>query len=425
MRCSALSVFSPLGHDRVSESDRSAMSPRERRAYFLPLEERVLASEQLWPPDAPREARVRGLAAALAASPCWSELPDALMLVRPHDPPAIVIAGRFEPSEAARVELLRAQLELIVARTRYRDYGDVEGDCAALADRLLDRLGPSARSDYRMVGIPRGGRIVSGMLSYLLDLPPDRCSDSVGSGDPLLVVDDCAISGTRFRSFLAHVRSDEVVFAHLWSCPPLRAAIEEEEPSVSACVAGRDLEEVGLELSAGEYEAWKERWSQRDVAIDRGYWRGLTEHVCFPWNEPDVQVWNPVAEREEAGWRVVPPERCLENRVATDATRVLLQPPARGPLRPADDVVFGDAGDAILVARPGEATCWSLEGTAAASWRAMVTRGTAEGIVAELAAGYEADADVIAADVDSFVDELRAHQLITSEPSKADGVGTP
>lgn len=384
------------------------MAPDDRTAYYMALDERVLrqAEGHIWASDTPIEERAVAVASALASSPAWNDLPDATMLVRAHAPPAVVVAGRFGDAEAARLESLRAQLEQIVSRTRYRAYQDVEADCAALADRLLDRVGPTVRTDYRLVGIPRGGHVVAGLLSYCLDVPASRCGGAAEPGECLLVVDDCAISGARFRDFLSRSQAGEVVFGQLWSPAPLRAAIEEAEPRVTACVSGRNTTEVGRSLPSEEYEAWRHRWEERPVDSDLGYWWGLTEHVCFPWNEPDIRTWNEVTRRIERGWRVIPPARCLENRVTFDSDRLQLQPRATGPLRPAEDVVFGGSDDGVLVARRGAATCWRLDGSAGDIWEAMVERGTREGIVEELSRRYDGGAETLRSDAETFLDRL-------------------
>lgn len=401
------------------------MAPDDPTAYFLPLEDGLLTAESPWAPETSTEERAIGLAGALTASPAWRDLPDAVMLVRPHRPAAIVIAGRFDAAAAARLEGLPEQIGQVLARTRYRDHRQVEEDCAALSDRLLERVGPSVRSSFRVAGIPRGGQVVAGLLSYCLDVPADRCGGTAGDGEPLLVVDDCALTGARFRAWLEGTEAEEVVFAPLWAAPPLREAIEEAEPRVAACVSGRDLREVGRDLPAEEYRAWRRRWAERSVETDLGYWWGLTEHVCFPWNEPDVRVWNEASGRVERGWRVVPPERCLENRVASDARRVSVQPRAVGPLRPADDVVFGADGDGVLLARRGADACWRLEGTAAAIWSAMVESGSREAIVAALSERYEADEAALDDDVEAFLGELASRGVVTDEPRGPHGGAAP
>jgi hypothetical protein len=179
--------------------------------------------------------------------------------------------------------------------------------------------------------MPRGGFIVLGMLAYVLDLRPAQLAPSPPSDVPLVVTDDCAISGVRFSDMLDRCENRQVIFSHLYSHPDLRIAIERREPRVLACVSAQDLTDYAPAYYGDQYEAWRERWRQRP---NPGYWVGQPDHVCFAWNEPDTVFWNPVAQQAESAWRLLPPELCLKNRrkFAPEDARVQLQPEGKGPL---------------------------------------------------------------------------------------------
>ena len=68
---------------------------------------------------------------------------------------------------------------------------------------------------------------------------------------------------------------------------------------------------------------------------------GLARHLCFPWKETNRLLWNPVTERVEIAWHVVPPELCLENRIRPAVQiQVHVPLPAGGPLRSPDHVFY-------------------------------------------------------------------------------------
>ena len=149
---------------------------------------------------------------------------------------------------------------------------------------------------------------------------------------PLVVVDDCALSGARFRQFIDKSENQRVIFAPLYSHPDLRTAIESRESRVLTCVSAQDLKDYGPEELKDEYPAWQERWHHR--LEGSRYWVGQVDHVCFAWNEPDRVIWNPVTQQVETGWRVVPPELCLKNAPYLDSSRlqVRVQDEVIGPL---------------------------------------------------------------------------------------------
>jgi hypothetical protein len=146
-------------------------------------------------------------------------------------------------------------------------------------------------------------------------VPRDRVGDRVdarGDDGPLVIVDDCAISGLRLRDLLAENGSRHVVLATLLSSPGLRRAVRDATPRVLAFATGDDLHDHGEEL-LDDYAGWRRTWSER---VPERYHTGLLDLVCFPWSEPDLRLWNPVTERIEPSWWLAPPEACLAHRVA-------------------------------------------------------------------------------------------------------------
>ena len=244
--------------------------------------------------DMPKPAdRLRALGRALAASPRFKEMSQAVLVVRTEEPMRLALLGRFSSAEIVRAEALPSILDKGLRRLRYVSYGDAEDAARSLAGQLMDGLGAETLARCRFVGLPRGGLIVMGMLAYLLDLRAEQIGDSGRSVNgmtdntaPLVVVDDCALSGLRFAETLEQTVAPSVVFAHLFSHPSLRESIWEHEPRVSGCYAGQDLRDLADELLDEDRAVWEERWHRRSDG--RAYWFGLPEHVCFPWNEPDI-----------------------------------------------------------------------------------------------------------------------------------------
>ena len=120
----------------------------------------------------------------------------------------------------------------------------------------------------------------------LLHLDREQTAPLHPENRPLIVVDDCALSGVRLSQFLRGCGSSRVLFAPLYSHPELRTAIRRLEPRIEDVLSAADI--LGERIEA-------------DLA--EGYWRGDTEPLAFPWNEPDRSIWNPAAERWEAAWR--------------------------------------------------------------------------------------------------------------------------
>lgn len=352
------------------------------------------------------------LARALAVSPLWREISDACIVARPRLQPVLGVLGRFDAAGESRLAALGQGLNDVMTRLRHVDYTQAEQDCEQLAAQLVERFGRNELGHFRFTTIPRGGLLVLGMLAYYLGLERRQLESPHPPDVTLVVVDDCALTGARFGRFLERRESRQVVFAHLYSHPDLRAAIEAREPRVRACLAAQDLHDYGPERLGDEYSAWRERWLDR---LDSPrYWVGQPDHVCFAWNEPDRFFWNPVTERVESGWRIVPPELCLKNRLApgTEPIPVQVQPEGKGPLKPSEYVLFGEFEGQIVVGNLETGESFGLADVAADTWRAIVEYGNLEDVVDALLRDYDVDEATLRADLRAFVDDLLARGLL-------------
>jgi hypothetical protein len=324
--------------------------------------------------------------------------------------------GSFTSADEFRIALLREHLPPQLASLRYVDYKQAERDCEELAVRLLDRLGRDALSDFHFVAIPRGGLIVLGMLSYLLHLDPAQLDPPAAPDTPTVAVDDCAFSGARFGRFLDGSTSHDVVFAHLYSHPDLRSAIEAAESRVQACVAARDLHDYALERLGAEYLAWKDRWKERSG--ESRYWFGQPELVCFPWNEPDGGFWDPFTEHIERSWRLVPPEYCLKNRPSPDAEPlpIQVQSESSGELMPSKRCLWGELDGKILLADLDTGDSLGLDEVAGDMWRAIVEHGTNPEAVDSLLRIYGTDEATLQTDFHEFAQKLIDLGLLQTGP---------
>jgi hypothetical protein len=323
----------------------------------------------------------------------------------------VALFGVWTEDELRVIRLQAQALPGVLSHLRWVSHAQAEAGALALAGRLRDALGPEFLARARYTAIPRGGHVVLAELAYALGL--ERAQLSPGAADagaPLVVVDDCAITGARFRQFLAGpaAEADEVISAHLCSHPELRAAITREEPRVRLCVAGEDLTDHGPEDLGADYPAWQERWLARSGP--RRYWVGRTEHVCFPWSEPGRTVWDEVAGECHAGWRLVPAEHCLARRGEPRCVPVQLQPGGPGPLGAAPEVLWCSLPDRTLVAAPAGVV--ALEGVAAEMWGALIQAGTTAGALSLLTGRYPAGMASLEADLESFASQLRARGLL-------------
>jgi hypothetical protein len=403
------------------------MSARRPQAFGLLIDPDQLLPTEHYPfgldpepelagvPEAAR--RVVALARALASSPAWAEMEEAILVVRTEPPQGIAFLGHFSDDEAARVKWVPAQLRGQLPHFLHVSWTQAEAYVEMLAASLVDRFGHREVREMQFVGIPRGGLIVLGMLAYALDLDRDRLALREGNTSPVVVVDDCAISGLRFGEFLRALPPvDTVVFAHLYSHPALREAIEAREPRVRAALAAADLRDLAPEIHGEDLQAWRSRWSARSG--EHVYWVGQPEHVAYPWSEPDLGFWDTSAGVVRTGWRLVPPEACLKNRyrAGADVPRLQIQVPAGGAMDLAPGTFHGELDGRVLVAELASGQVVSLDGVAADFWHEFVRAGEPEAALARLEARYEATRAQLRSDTEAFLRELLARGLVTATP---------
>jgi len=344
------------------------------------------------------------------------DAPHSTLVVRPSPAPVLAALGNLNAEQIEALERLSNRLHALLKRARHVSYDQVERDCKVLAQHLSNHLRAGTLENAHFVGIPRGGLIVLGMLSYALDLPHAQLESSSSGAAPLVVVDDCALTGSRFRQFLRQHPDREVIFAPLYAHPELCASIKRSEPRVSACIHARDLHDYAPEELGNDRAEWQAQWRQRHP--DRRYWIGRTEHLCFPWGEADTATWNPEREQVEQGLSVVPPKHRLKTRPETDerlregSGAVQVQPAPTGPIRPTSSVLFGTVADQTIVANLDSAVCLALDDTAAAMWHALVEHGTVGDALDALLDTYTVDRATLRADLTGFAEQLASNDLL-------------
>ena len=366
---------------------------------------------------APAGARVVQLARAIASSDGWRGR-DAALVVRAEPVPLIAALGRFDEATERWLALAAQQLATILPRLVLLDHRAVETAAARLAAALSERYGREELRTFRYAAVPRGGLLVLGTLAYLLDLPRGRIETTPADGNvepseaaepPLVLVDDIAISGLRLSQTVARRSESRLVIATLHAHPELRTAFLAAHDRVEAFVAAFALRDHAPAALGDGYDGWLERWRAR--AAPGSLWIGQPDHVVYPWNEPDMGVWNEVSGREEPGWSVVPPERCLKRR-GRAALEVQLMSGGHGRLRPHPELLAGEYDSSVVIGQLGTGTSFALEGTAADIWRAIAETGDPDAAADRLARAYDADRATLAGDVAAFVAELCGAELL-------------
>ena len=359
------------------------------------------------------------LARTLARSGSWRPSSPVTLAVRAAPMPVLAAIGRFDARDEAMLAALRWQLEHVLPQVRYLDHDAVTSACGRLALEIRDHLGTSTVERAQFTAIPRGGLIVLGNLAYALGLRHEQITTrwdapSVDADAPLVIVDDCLLSGARMSLSLDALAARRVVVATLASHPDARHALADRYPNVDAVLSAVDLHDHAPGAYGASYPEWVSRWRERSGP--KALWIGQPEHICFPWHEPDVGVWDPTRSDVVRGWGMLPAELCLaQARRASQHEApwsVFVLPEADAHPRVATDVVYAAIGDTVVIAHVDEGECFAVEGVAAAMWHVLVSSAPEEHAVGALAERYECDPDTLRTDLRAFADELAAIGLL-------------
>lgn len=358
------------------------------------------------------------------------------LVVRDGAQPGLYAFGEVDAAGLERLQHLSLQAHRVNRAARYVGYVEAERLSERLAARLVERYGRAEVRSFAYRAIPRGGTIVLGLLAYALDLPAAALALSTDTSIPLVLVDDCVISGVRFKQQWHGIGERRLILATLFAPHGFAAAAAAGAASATGSdrqfdhVCAVELPDLAPELYGDAYSAWYDAWHKRQG--NEGLWIGQPEYLCFAWSEPESAFHNSVTGEIERGFTFTPSNRCLRLRHQPDgqldanlkagdrvvrapesAAAVQVQRDGPGPLHVPPSVVAADlAPDRVAVASFAEAegensrTCFLLEGSAADMWRRLIDCGTVAEAQRALQERYAVDPAILAADLESLVNSL-------------------
>lgn len=353
------------------------------------------------------------LTRALARSPIWDRMGPGILVLRTDPVPSLAALGRFDEADVARLSFLARWLEPTITSTRYLDHEAVVAAVEILAVRLRAVFGDEVRR-FDFVGVPRGGLIVLGLLAYALDLDAERLEALRDPNRPLVIVDDCALTGNRFCRFIEEDPGSQWVFAHLCSPPELRTAMIDQVLRLSHAIAAIDLRDLAPSEYGENYAEWHTQVAQR--IGDRCCWIGQPENVVFPWNEPDHNFLNTVTGESDWGWRLAPSERCLK-RGSTSFPGGIPDQVSTGNqtgYRVANRLLFGCLEEQVFLFDRSTGDTLRLDEVGARVWDGLLAGWSAERIADGIVSRFDVDMERALTDVRSLTRDFLDRGVLIS-----------
>ncbi len=251
-----------------------------------------------------------GVVSAIVRSPPAARLGRATLLFRRRPRPLLAFVGHLGEDAVARLAGLDQRIARVGPHVRVRGWEQVEEDVAALGARLRDVLGGEQLAGAHLVGVPRGGAVVAGLLGYELGLPAERFGSAAGPTALTLVVDDTAYTGLRLRERIER-QPGSLVIGCLWAASATLAYLA-DHPRVEHAVAARELPDLSEHLLGSDAAAWRARWQTRRGGDEEPL--AALPPVVWPWTEPVSSLWNDRTGEDEDGWLLAPPQLCARTR---------------------------------------------------------------------------------------------------------------
>ena len=203
-----------------------------------------------------------------------------------------------------------------------------------------------------------------------------------------------------------------IIFSPLYSSPELRSAITEREPRVRACISAHDLESC-MDSVEEDQRSFQEIFGAPDKS---DYWNGLTDYLCFAWNEPGFVFLNPVTKKIDGIWTIFPHEVCLKNGPVRIPIRV--KPDIRAEFCVAENFVTIHSDDSVTIDNLVTHDRYVLKGIAAEMWNALMEYGNQEALLTKFVNEYDIDQITLKGDISDFTRNLLSRGILKDEQGR-------
>jgi hypothetical protein len=140
------------------------------------------------------------------------------------------------------------------------------------------------------------------------------------------------------------------------------------------------------------------------------YWEGLTEYICFAWNEPSFVFLNPITKKVEGNWTIFPHEMCLKNGPVR--IPVTVQQDIRMEFCVAKDIVTIQSEDSLMIDNLVTHDRFIVKGIAAEMWNALIEYGTQEALLTKFFNEYDIDQKTLRGDISGFIKNLLSQGIL-------------
>lgn len=309
-------------------------------------------------------------------------------------------------------------------------YSQVETATDLLATKLIDRFGRKELKSFSFFPVPRGGLICLGFLSYCLNLTYKNIVHLIEAdhknSKPIVLVDDCSMSGHRLLEFAQRFKGKNTIGAVLYAPKELQDGFKNNSIKSIDCFVGEYLQpsnDVDMLPIKGEVLASKMSLKDRVLAGD-------FRLPCFPWGEADQTIIDAKMQKPISGWALTRPKtsgdnpnvdrsgghqrqfdfgKCI-NRTCDLQNAIEL--PRSEKLNP--DYMFFECGESLVAHDVVTKTSLELNSTGLDMLSAYLEIGSICDTVTELQTRFHVDREMLREDLTRVLNNFEKHRLLVA-----------
>ena len=342
------------------------------------------------------------LIVAIAKNEFWHIDEQSFIVCRACTDGAYIAVCTTESSQdhLSEINSQLQSLDTSLQQIQYLDSTQCLDLTKSLAKIIKQTVPENILKNSQVVAIPRGGLFIQAMLSYFLPLEHHQLQYTENDVDtsPLIIVDDCAISGLRLAQQLKKFPNREIYFFTIASPRELRDSVNSKESRILDFKSVLDVKSYStLDLNHAS----------------QCYWRGQCDTIIFPWSETQRSYRFNGQLSNVPLWKVAPNKLCLSAREKKQRIRTteIKENPSSVMSTP-DDVLYHTDQGLTRILNVSTMKHYSLDSIGSTIWQSLLKNADLDNVLAELSSIYGVSKTKLNSDVQLLTQKLFNDGLI-------------
>ena len=345
---------------------------------------------------------LRQLSHTISTSTNWESLGDCALVFRDHDAGGcLAVCMQDDLKHTVEIQTQLNFLQKSIQQIQYLDIAKCESLAHSLAQKINLSLDPETLQKSRVVSIPRGGLFVSAMLSYILPIKHHQLQPFSDCDSPIILIDDCSISGFRLAQQLCGLKNKQIYFYTLVSPAQLRQAALAVQPRLRVFESAMDLNVYNND-SSGRMDARSNR-----------YWQGQCDAICFPWGETQRFYPSDSENKQTTLWPVSPLQKNLKSSLLEQKIPFYAVTEAQDrAISTGQHILYYSKDNLTRIYNAESKQHYSLDGVGSAIWQSLLSHSTVDQTLEHLCSLFSVEKKRLEKDVKDLIAKFEHLEII-------------